>query len=274
MSYQASETTATSGPRTTVPSFSLEIDGSVALLLAASMIQMIAAANLCDLLDSCTGTYAYAVAAGVISVAICIVYILGMKFAPSLASPATPVVALFLLVWWAVAAGYLTFKRPFKDTGNGYFASWLAFGTSVSFAFGSVSYVKSAIERMHESSIRGGKQRQMVAFVLVASIVQLIAASIEMDADSESKKHQKGWVVACGTISIVLCSVFLFVRPLSPFLNFFGIFLAIWWGVGVGVGTFDAPFKNTGNGYFASWAAFLSSAYLAVLSFMGSDEIV
>ena len=34
--------------------------------------------------------------------------------------------AFFLFVWWAIAAGIMTFQGPFTATTNGYFATWAA----------------------------------------------------------------------------------------------------------------------------------------------------
>ena len=42
--------------------------------------------------------------------------------------------------------------------------------------------------------------------------------------------------------------------------------LCLLYGVGVGVLTFDGPYTEAGNGYFFSWAAFLSALHAVYLS--------
>ena len=44
----------------------------------------------------------------------------------------------------------------------------------------------------------------------------------------------------------------------------FSWFLLIWWTFGTGCFTFDAPFTGMGNGFFASWLAFVGALILAI----------
>lgn len=44
--------------------------------------------------------------------------------------------------WWAVSAYVVTFRAPFKGTGNGHFATWGAFGISAMFCTETVPIVR------------------------------------------------------------------------------------------------------------------------------------
>ena len=66
------------------------------------------------------------------------------------------------------------------------------------------------------------------------------------------------WGVALGAISTAVSFVFL-VMPRLPFRWVAALILFPMWVVGVGVLTFDSPFRVTSNGYFGSWVAFFSS---------------
>lgn len=50
-------------------------------------------------------------------------------------------------------------------------------------------------------------------------------------------------------------------------MPFIAVFLFLWWIPGAGIGTFRDPFQDTGNGYFASWAALIFSLQLAANNF-------
>ena len=50
-------------------------------------------------------------------------------------------------------------------------------------------------------------------------------------------------------------------------------FIVIWATV-AGILTFDGPFRDTGNGYFATWAGFIVVIFFANHQFSREDEIV
>eukprot|EP00966_Prymnesium_polylepis_P325786 7381734-Prymnesium_polylepis.1 len=90
------------------------------LLGAVSLFEFIAAVVTCSQQQTCGGLNAYAVAAGCISIAVCLLLVYFRDRAE--ASP----MALFLLVWWVVACFFLTFISPFADFENGFVACWIA----------------------------------------------------------------------------------------------------------------------------------------------------
>ena len=67
-----------------------------------------------------------------------------------------------------------------------------------------------------------------------------------------------------GAISVGLKLIHALVASFKPTLAdkwapYLSTLLLLMWIPGAGVLTFRAPFLTTGNGYFASWAAFLAS---------------
>jgi len=99
---------------------------TVGVLLIASFIEVIEASVLCSKDNECVKEVAFAVAAGVISIAVCFIY--------QVTNDAFPLVhaAIILFVWWTICTGVLTFgaHAPFKLVGNGYLSTWVSFGAS------------------------------------------------------------------------------------------------------------------------------------------------
>jgi hypothetical protein len=63
------------------------------------------------------------------------------------------------------------------------------------------------------------------------------------------------------TISLFICiGLFVGALRLQPaHMLHIARFLVVWWGIGTLIVTFGGPFTITGNGYFASYAAFIAS---------------
>lgn len=59
------------------------------------------------------------------------------------------------------------------------------------------------------------------------------------------------WAVICSALSLVVCLAVIFGK-IEP-EKYLTTFMLVWWMAGAGVLTFDGPYTNTQNGYFASW---------------------
>lgn len=110
---------------------------AVGILIMASIVELIAGSVLCDKHYNCEDEVAFSVAAGVISLILCMLYLVAGDHFPLM------YVALLLFIWWTISTGVLTFgtKAPFYLVGNGYISTWLCFITSlylcnIGFGFG------------------------------------------------------------------------------------------------------------------------------------------
>jgi len=100
---------------------------AIGVIIMASIIELIAGSVLCDKDNECEKEVAFSVAAGVISLVICMLYLIsGDNFPLMYAS-------LFLFIWWTISTGVLTFgtRAPFYLVGNGYISTWICFITSL-----------------------------------------------------------------------------------------------------------------------------------------------
>ncbi|PNW77184.1 hypothetical protein CHLRE_10g425850v5 [Chlamydomonas reinhardtii] len=109
---------------------SFAANAAVYYILAASIVELIAAGVLCE---KCDSYVAWAVAVGAISTFFTFVHAIICTFKPSLAAKIAPFLSTFLVLWWIPGAGIPTFKSPFVVVGNGYFSCWVAFLASLVF---------------------------------------------------------------------------------------------------------------------------------------------
>eukprot|EP01062_Namystynia_karyoxenos_P014514 TRINITY_DN1521_c0_g2_i1.p1 TRINITY_DN1521_c0_g2~~TRINITY_DN1521_c0_g2_i1.p1 ORF type:complete len:619 (+),score=186.77 TRINITY_DN1521_c0_g2_i1:112-1968(+) len=223
----------------------------------ASLVVLIQAGVDCD---GCEDYHAWALACAVISFVICVVLIVLSKFQLANVEPFMKWIALFLAVWWLAGTWCMTFKRPFKLTGNGYFGAWAAVVFAWVLCFAYWPEVNEPLKKI-------GSHGKEIAILTLASLVVGVQAAMDCD-DSNKCEEQLAWAVACGWISFVLCLIIIFLfDKISQFFKWIVLFLFLWWSAGAGVLTFDKPYIFTGNGYFGSWVAFLMTALLLMQQF-------
>lgn len=97
-------------------------------LAVASAVEMGAAIAPCN--ANCMNYPAWAITLGVVSLFMSLVLIFA---APTAQKAHLRYIAMFLIIWWVVGTGVVTFGSPFLSTGNGYFASFAAVFASVGF---------------------------------------------------------------------------------------------------------------------------------------------
>jgi len=243
---------------------------SVALIFAASLIVVISAARVCEL-ENCSHSKKcsvnYAVAVGAVSMVVSGVFILVYKYNSVLASTYAQFVSGFLLIWWGFGTGIMTFTEPFGDgdeLGNGYFASWLGFAMSGSYAWQTVD----CISRRRDCTRTPVVSRAAVFFILMGSVIEIIAASIVCSKQTVCS-NDYAFAVVSGVLSACVCLLHLLGDGKLPVYVLAG-FLGFWWIVSTGVLTLDVddPFGDAGNGYFAVWSCFLGSFYLCYHVFL------
>lgn len=57
-------------------------------------------------------------------------------------------------------------------------------------------------------------------------------------------------------------------------MKLYGSVMFVIWATVAGILTFDGPFRDTGNGYFATWVGFIVVIFFANHQFSREDEIV
>jgi len=253
-------------------SFCLSVDetGAIGWIFASSLVVLISAVRICSHLD--VRPYDnrflyYAVVVGAVSMIISGFCILLLKYKQALASSYGHFVAVFLLIWWGIGAGILTFNEPFLIVGNGYFGCWLGFAMSGSFAMQTVNYFSNSA-----GSIKTLEQdRRTVFFILILSLIEIVAAYFLCDHRPDCSDGY-AFAIVSGVLSACVCLIFLIAGGALPTIYVAG-FLLFWWMASVGVLTLNVgdPFGNVGNGYFAVWCCFLQSLYLCYNVFVTSN---
>jgi len=104
----------------------------------------------------------------------------------------------------------------------------------------------------------------LVGGIMAASCIELAQAGEECRKWYNECEEEFGYAVCVGTISLFLCLIYFLIYMNSRgnvglFNKYVPFFFFLWWGIGTIVMTFDRPFSNTGNGYFACWGATIMS---------------
>lgn len=190
---------------------------------------------------------------------------------------------------WVVALFVLTFDSMFKNTGNGFFATWMGFLVSLQI-FASV--VEEILKKEAKAPLpTAGTQQQAspspvlvvstvkvgqfyfkgldrikalgwkLGFLFLASLILLIAGIVECSSDECDGKGVFTFIG--GLLSLVfIIGMFIVGDKLNQTVRLVlhGENFVLW--ICLAVLTFIGPFESTGNGYFASWVGFFCSGLL------------
>jgi hypothetical protein len=99
-------------------------------LVVASAVEMGASIGPCSPSTQCKGYNGFAVSLGSISLGISLILLF---IGPKIPNRVMRFIAIFMVLWWVIGFGVVTFGAPFLSTGNGYFASLAAVFASVAF---------------------------------------------------------------------------------------------------------------------------------------------
>ena len=161
--------------------------GMPLILILASLVCLIAAVERCAN-DNCSADgEEYAVAGAAVSTVVILVYMF-YDASKGMEETAELLLFAFLFIWWAVYAGYTTFRgtsitlrvksrtkgvqlvlAPFRNTTNGYFGAWLGFIAATGLV---VSKTKNAPSFLQYKAEQLGVRQ---AIILVFSVVVIIA---------------------------------------------------------------------------------------------------
>jgi len=242
--------------------------GSLVGLLISSVIEFIQALIVCSN-ETCDGLRGFAVALGSVSSFFCFAILAANWFtqdSKTVGESVLPYLSIFLALYWAVGVVMCTFEKPFEETGNGYFACWVALILSLNFCQITISKFGAIIFKCKNDL--GTPQQRAMVIITFFSFIEAYACILQLDeyntAGSTMASWQEWFGVSCGLISgsLVIITVIveaIFHRSLSGLLSYSLVAL---WMFGAGVVTFDEPFRDTGNGYFCAWGAFCMSCYL------------
>jgi len=260
--------------------YQLGVLGSLVGLLIASLIEMIQASKVCSDAEKCEGSEAFAVALGSVSSFCCLAVVIANRcvkrsrksfvYNKRIDEHLLPYLSIFLTLWWVVGVVLCTFDEPFEETGNGYFACWMALLAALYFCQITISKFGAIIMKC-KNEVGNPQQRAMVVIALL-SLMEAYACVLQLDEinsaddDGEKASPQEHWGLSCGFISGGLIVITLLLESRVSRLRgqpgLLSYFLVPWWLFGAGVVTFDQPFTVTGNGYFCAWGAFCMSLYL------------
>lgn len=240
----------------------------------AGLFEMIAAAKECAGPEAYTWQLGFGVAVGLIGMLVCAAFFVLNVVIPDteLVERARPGVAVGLMLWWTAGVVVLTFDRPFTTTGNGFFASWVAWASCASLAF-ETNREAAVLRSIQEfAGHEAPAERRWAVFLLLSSLIETAAAAT-LCVDTGDCSQLNGFAVAAGALSMAGTAVLLFLMypslgelsgPQQHPVRALVTLLGVWWACCAGILTYDSPFTTGGNGFFSTWCSFVLSFLLAV----------
>mmetsp|Transcript_24627 Transcript_24627/g.53105 ORF Transcript_24627/g.53105 Transcript_24627/m.53105 type:complete len:269 (-) Transcript_24627:304-1110(-) len=205
---------------------------------------------------------AYALSVSVISLATCLIIQTGEFVKPGLLEKVEKPVSLFLFFWWAIGTGVITFKAPFIEASNGYFAAWAGLIFTAHWALNIDTSKFTELDKGRKTLVLFGAAGAVEMFACIPFLTSFTG--------------QAAWGLSAGLITLIVCGVLfkMFEDINGQMLKVSAIIMFIIWAAVAGVTTFDGPFLTAGNGYFASWGGFMTSAFFLNYVITREDEIV
>jgi len=254
-----------------------DVFGALVGLLVASIIEFVQALTVYLEDDKFEGWKKFALALGSVSSGFCLAILSQRKrqgqafvYNKFMEDNVLPWCSIFLTLYWGVGVVMCTFEEPFEQTGNGYFACWIAFLLSLYFCQVTVSKFGAIILKCKNDL--GSPQQRALVIIGFLSCIEGYACVLQLDefnVDSTKKDSgQEYFGIYCGFISAGLVILTLIYDAMAHRGNpgIISWVLLPLWLVGAGILTFDEPFTETGNGYFCAWGAFCMSLYLFYLT--------
>lgn len=265
---ESAEITQPAETTTTQTSPAEIIEGAKAWSQVAKSFLYVEVASLV-LMFACIGVWvkgypelAYALSVSVISLVICLAIQTAEYIQPGLLEKVEKPASLFLFFWWVIGTGVITFQAPFLVAGNGYFSAWAGLIFTAHWALN--------IDTSKFTELDTGRK----TLVLFGA-----AAAVEMFACIpflSSYTGQAAWGLSAGLITLIVCVVLFktFEDMNGQMLKVSAVIMFIIWAAVAGICTFDGPFLEAGNGYFASWGGFATSTFFLNYVISREDEIV
>mmetsp|Transcript_20613 Transcript_20613/g.35410 ORF Transcript_20613/g.35410 Transcript_20613/m.35410 type:complete len:284 (+) Transcript_20613:146-997(+) len=216
------------------------------IVLIASIVLLIATGAHYDWKVTENGSYAgYAISISSISLSLSFLALLMNKISDDLYSKFGLHMNKLCFAYTFIGACFLTFDKPFRGTGNGYFAAWAT-------VYGSAMAMGMTANALG-SSVKG---LGAVMGSLASSLVLLLATIPPIRDDVDKSEAVYALALACVTI-VFLLLVLAYEKKTGSVhaLAYFGALaiLSMCWIIMACLVTFRGPFVETGNGYFASW---------------------
>mmetsp|Transcript_6422 Transcript_6422/g.17934 ORF Transcript_6422/g.17934 Transcript_6422/m.17934 type:complete len:340 (+) Transcript_6422:93-1112(+) len=154
-------------------------------------------------------------------------------------------------VWWMIGTAVMTFKGPYVEASNGYFAAWLGFIGSLLWA--------APLMPPHSDERKDPEKSdkdKILAMIVLSSAVLIISLG---DWGNFTQGNLVYGLLAA-VLSVFLAAILGFVKNLNVALDrAISIVLALMWVFAAIFLAAVGPFEQAGNGMFSTWLGTLCS---------------
>ncbi|KAL7521918.1 hypothetical protein ACHAWX_006610, partial [Stephanocyclus meneghinianus] len=227
----------------------------------------------------------YALSVGAVSLGICVVLqTLEFLFPGFLAKVVVPeredgrgghtvekICSVFLLLWWTIGTGIITFHYPFFYTSNGWFAESWPLHSSAWGGFFATLHWCLGIDTSTFNDLSEGLR--YIKFLQFWSLV-LIFASITPLRYKRDGYGGAGFAIAAGALTLIACMyvISLYDELSREVMRMTMMLLFLLWACVAGVCTFYGPFLVPSNGYFACWIGCFCAFKLWIIQWSSSER--